>query len=93
MDIVTVKKFGTIGVPPYFCSHPDFLGYNATDLPDSIRVVQLFLVQFVLVRIQVGQRKGKMKVFPFFYFYSILITFIPLRFSILPLVYKLKLYN
>jgi hypothetical protein len=37
-------------------------------LPDSIRVVQLILVQYVLVRIQVGQRKGKMKVFPFFVF-------------------------
>ena len=48
----SLKKFGTIGVQPYFCSPFDENGHG---MPDSIRVVQLILVQYVLVRIQVGQ--------------------------------------
>lgn len=32
---------------------------EAEVLPDSIRVVQLILVQLVLVRIQVGQHRGR----------------------------------
>lgn len=37
-------------------------------LPDSIRVVQLILVQYVVVRIHVGQQKGKDKSLSLFYF-------------------------
>ena len=44
-----------MGYSPIFAAHPDFFGTEWNGLPDSIRVVQLFLVQFVLVRIQVGQ--------------------------------------
>ena len=44
-----------------FTSHPIFAVHskNGIGLPDSIMVVRLFLVQFVLVRIQVGQPKKK----------------------------------
>lgn len=38
---------------PIFAVHSK----NGIGLPDSIMVVRLFLVQFVLVRIQVGQQK------------------------------------
>ena len=40
---------------PIFAVHSK----NGIGLPDSIMVVRLFLVQFVLVRIQVGQPKKK----------------------------------
>ena len=44
-----------------FTSHPIFAVHskNGIGLPDSIMVVRLFLVQFVLVRIQVGQPTKK----------------------------------
>jgi hypothetical protein len=46
-------SFGEKDRSPYFCTPFD----GAYALPDSIMVVQLILVQFVLVRIQVGQQK------------------------------------
>jgi hypothetical protein len=45
-------SFGEKDRSPYFCTPFD----GAYALPDSIMVVQLILVQFVLVRIQVGQQ-------------------------------------
>ena len=60
MLIALIKYLGSNYLAHIFAAH-------LQELPDSIRVVQLILVQYVLVRIQVGQRKGKMKVFPFFY--------------------------
>ena len=57
--MIQLKNLEQLGCNPIFAAHSNrMLG---------IRVVQLILVQYVLVRIQVGQRKGKMKVFPFFY--------------------------
>ncbi len=48
-----------MGANPIFAAHPNYCGIQWKGLPDSIMVVRLFLVQFVLVRIQVGQREGK----------------------------------
>ena len=50
-------SFGEKDRSPYFCTPFD----GAYALPDSIMVVQLILVQFVLVRIQVGQQKPRTK--------------------------------
>jgi hypothetical protein len=48
-------SFGEKDRSPYFCTPFD----GAYALPDSIMVVQLILVQFVLVRIQVGQQETR----------------------------------
>ena len=55
-----------------FTSHPIFAVHskNGIGLPDSIMVVRLFLVQFVLVRIQVGQPKKKKPQRKLWFFYT-----------------------
>jgi hypothetical protein len=57
----------------HFARNPIFAAHSIKrmgELPDSIRVVQLILVQYVLVRIQVGQQVTRSISCGFFFFVS-----------------------